>query len=179
METLSRRVVAYLRHDSTAPRDKAGYVHLEHLSSRFHVPRAALIQAMDTATDKKRLFLPPCGNKMRAGAGHTVDSLNLHDLADPVTDFRRVEFCRHATTAESWSIIRKEGLRSMQRRYIHFADRPSALRQRRDVVLSLKVRAYLLSGQRLYRLPNGCYAATGNRYGIIRPCYLTARALPR
>ncbi|XP_060077369.1 probable RNA 2'-phosphotransferase [Ylistrum balloti] len=179
METLSRRLVAYLRHDPTAPRDSAGYVPLDHLANYCRVTRPLLLQVVSSPTSKQRLFLSPCGEKLRAGAGHSVTDVNLEDLATPVTDSQGVQYCRHATTAEAWSIIRKEGLRVMSRRYVHFADRPAALRPHCKVVISLKVGAYLRAGQKLYRLPNGCYAASGNRYGIVRPCFLTARTLPR
>ncbi|XP_060084634.1 probable RNA 2'-phosphotransferase [Ylistrum balloti] len=179
MESLSRRLVYYLRHDPAAPRDSAGYVTLQHLSEYFHLTRPTLNSIVDLPADKKRLFLSPCGEKMRAGAGHSVTDVNIDHLAELVTDAATVTYCRHATTIESWNRIREKGLRPMSRRYVHFAHQPSSLRQHREVVLSLKVRDYLASVQKLYQLPNGCYAAMGNRHGTIRPCYLTARKLPR
>ncbi|OWF40849.1 uncharacterized protein LOC110463278 [Mizuhopecten yessoensis] len=170
MESLSRAMVHYLRHDPNAPLDDAASVSVNHILEIFNINRDTLDTIINLPTDKQRLFLSPCHNFIRAASGHS-NPVRLHLLGSPITNPSSVKNGTHGTSKKALPIIQKEGLQKMNRQYIHFAKNKTCLKKGSDVIITLDVPKYLRAGMKLYRLDNGNIAASGNRDNLIKPVY--------
>ncbi|XP_033741834.1 probable RNA 2'-phosphotransferase [Pecten maximus] len=170
MESLSRAMVHYLRHNPNAPLDDAAYTSVNHIFEIFNINRCTLDNIINLPTDKQRLFLSPCHNFIRAASGHSRP-VQLHLLGSPITSPSSVKYCTHGTTRKSLTLIEKEGLQKMRRHYIHFAKNKTSVKKGSDVIITLDVPKYLRAGMKLYRLDDGNIAASGNRDNVIKPIY--------
>ena len=137
METLSRRIVFYLRHDSSAPFDNYGYgyVRVQHILDKFNITKRQLSDVIKQPKDKQILFLSTCNTYMRAGSGHSVP-ISLEKIAVKILSEVDVLYCCHGTTKDALSSIKDQGLSRMKRQYIHFACSKKRLRVGSEVVIS-------------------------------------------
>ena len=66
--------------------------------------------------DKQRFAFSPCGERIRASQGHSVDvELGYEATTPPATLF-------HGTTESRLANIRREGLRRMKRHHVHLSE---------------------------------------------------------
>lgn len=169
----SRGIVRYLRHDSTAPRDPAGYVAVTFILRFFRLTRTDLDAIVDSQQNaqKSRLSYSSDGNYIRASSGHTTSDVDTRLVATDIISEPTDIYCVHGTTRLAFEKIWKTGINRMTRHYIHFADHPSKIRPGSEVLIQLAVSKYLRAGLKLYRLQNGTIAAEGNKAGIIRQTF--------
>ena len=150
---LSRKLCKVLRHlaDSEGieghPRKK-GYYNLESVLqlSRFRCYTREHVEKLISRqqnTGKCRYDLMTCGPKtyIKAIQGHSK-SIDIHDdglfeAIDPEELHQRD--CIHGTKLKHWWGIHTEGLKSMQRHHVHFADSAAAVNQKYDVWIYLNV----------------------------------------
>ena len=108
------------------------------------------------ANDKKRFELSPDGTRIRASQGHSVPvDLGL----DPVEP---AELLYHGTATRFLASIRKEGLRSGLRQYVHLSpDAATATavgcRHGQPVVLTVRARAMHRAGHAFFLSANGVW----------------------
>ena len=170
MEEPSREIVRYLRHNPAAPVDSYAYVPVSHILQHFRINYYQLQTAIDQPTDKRRLFLSDCQQYVRPAAGHSIP-VDLKQIGIPIEDPVSIKYCCHGTTVTAYKQIKEEGLKIMSRQYIHFASDKTRLRNGSQVIITLNVKKYLQQGLKLFRLEDGNIAASGNRSGLIKPCY--------
>ena len=170
MENLSRSIIRYLRHDPTAPVDENAYVEVSNLMKYFHVSFYQLQEAVHQPTDKQRLFISSCRKIVRAAAGYSI-AVNLTNFAQSIDDSAQVRYCFHGTSLHAYPQIKEEGMKTMTRQYIHFASSRKLLKKNSEVVITLNVKKYLQECMQLFLLQDGNIAATGNRKGVIKPCF--------
>ena len=171
MENFSRSVVRYLRHDHTAPIDENAYVQVFYLMKYFHVSFYQLQEAVHQPTDKQRLFISSCRKFIRAAAGGHSIPVNLTNFAQSNDDQAQVRYRCHGSSLHAYSQIKEEGLKTMTRQYIRFASPRELLKKNSKVVITLNVKKYLQQGMQRFFLQDGNIDATGNRKGIIKPCF--------
>ena len=170
MEELSQEMVRYLRHNQAAPVDSYAYVPVSHILQQFPIDYYQLQIAIYQPTDKRRLFLSDCRQYVRAAAGHSIPvDLNCIDI--PTEDPVLIGYCCHGTTVTAYEQIKEKGLKIMSRKYIHFATDKTRLRNGSQVIITLNVKKYLQQGLKVFRLEDGNIAASGNRSGLIKPCF--------
>ena len=168
MEELSREIVRYLRHNPAAPVDS--YVPVSHILKHFRTDYYQLQAAIHQPTDKHRLFLSDCLQYVRAAASHSIP-VDLNCIGIPIEDPVLIGYCCHGTTITAYKQIKEEGLKTMSRPYIRFATDKTRLRNGSQVIITLNVKKYLQQGLKLFRLEDGNIAASGNRSGLIKPCF--------
>lgn len=119
--SLSKTLSYWLRHapgDANLGMDRAGYVSLEDLAEalREHrwpgMDRERLVELIDDP-DVERFERR--GDRVRAVYGHSVEIQADHPQIEP--DFPLY----HGTSRSAWSVIRREGLRPMGRRFVHLS----------------------------------------------------------
>ena len=150
---LSRKLCKVLRHlaDSEGIEghpSKKGYYNLESVLqlgsfscyTREHVEK--LISRQQRA-GKCRYDLMTCGPKtyIKAIQGHSKN-IAIHDDAlfepiDPEEFGPGGKDCIHGTKLENWWSIHTEGLNSMRRQHVHFADSAEAIKHKYDVWIYL------------------------------------------
>ena len=170
MENFSRSIVRYLQHDPTAPVDENAYAEVSHLMKYFHVSFYQLQEAVHQPTDKQRLFISSCRKFIRAVAGHSIP-VNLTNFAQSIDDQAQVWYCCHGTSLHTYPQIKKEGLKTTTTQYIHFTSSRELLKKNSEVVITLNIKKYLQEGMQLFLLQDGNIAATGNKKGVIKPCF--------
>lgn len=99
--------------------DKEGFVRindlLKNLGKRYDVDEYFIKEIVEKS-DRRRFQI--VGDKIRAIYGHTIDI----GIKFPVDE--KVKFLYHGTTVQSASIILKEGLKPMKRRWVHLSATP-------------------------------------------------------
>lgn len=119
--SLSKTLSYWLRHapeDAKLEMDRAGYVALEDLAEALRRHRwpgmdcerlRGLIDDPDAERFERR------GDRVRAVYGHSVEIQADYPETEP--DFPLY----HGTSRSAWSTIRREGLRPMNRRFVHLS----------------------------------------------------------
>ncbi|MEZ6125635.1 MAG: RNA 2'-phosphotransferase [Planctomycetaceae bacterium] len=145
MRTLSRFLSLVLRHQPQEIGiclDDAGWTSIDELLSALHrhgrtVTRETLEQIVATS-DKQRFCISDDGRQIRANQGHSV-TVNLgYKPADPP------EFLLHGTPDSAVAVIRREGLKKMQRHHVHLHENVNiaeAVGARRGTPVLLRIRA--------------------------------------
>lgn len=120
-ERLSRTLSYWLRHapgDADLDMDRAGYVSLTGLVKALQrhrwsgMDRQRLVRLID---DPEVERFERRGEKVRAVYGHSVDVAAEYPEIDP--DFPLF----HGTSRDAWESIQTEGLRPMNRQYVHLS----------------------------------------------------------
>lgn len=104
-----------------------------------------LIQAVVTTSDKKRFAISEDGLRIRAVQGHSTESVDINYVEQVPP-----EFLYHGTATRLLDSIRKDGLLSGSRQYVHLSqDEQTALAvgQRHGKPVVLKIKALLMYEQ--------------------------------
>lgn len=119
------------------------------------ITRADLEEVVET-NNKKRFAFDESGTKIRASQGHSVDvDLELEALEPP-------DVLYHGTAEKAADIIRREGLKKMQRHHVHMsADVDTAQtvggRHGKPLVFKVDAKAMRAAGHVFYRSANGVW----------------------
>lgn len=155
---LSKTMSHALRHEPERyglQLDEAGWTSLAELLTGLRQHRSewqalteADVQAVLERPGKKRFERQ--GGRIRALYGHSVDKPVAKEAVEPPA------FLYHGTTATTARIIRSEGLKPMQRQYVHLStDRETARevgrrRAEEPVILTIRAGAAYRDGHRFY-----------------------------
>jgi len=121
LKTAVSKYMSYLlRHNPKSLKmDNAGFVRisdlLRNLRKRYDIDEYFIREVVEKS-DRRRFQI--VGDKIRAIYGHTIDV----GIKFPVDE--RIRFLYHGTTEPSASIILKEGLKPMKRRWVHLSATP-------------------------------------------------------
>lgn len=116
-----------------------------------------LIETVVASNDKKRFAISEDGLRIRAVQGHSTDSVNISYVPKLPP-----EFLYHGTATRFLESIRKEGLRSGSRQYVHLSqDAQTAIavgqRHGKPVVLTVEALRMHEQGFEFYRAENGVW----------------------
>ena len=121
LKTAVSKYMSYLlRHNpENLKMDDKGFVRisdlLKNLRKRYDVDERFIKEVVEKS-DRRRFQI--VNDKIRAVYGHTIDV----GIKFPVDE--RVRFLYHGTTEQSASVILKEGLKPMKRRWVHLSATP-------------------------------------------------------
>ena len=116
--TVAMKIVGYLRHNPAAPVSCNAYVPVTHILQHFRIHFHQLEEVIQQPTDKQRLVLSDCKHYIRAAAGHSIP-VDLKCISTKIEDPAFIDYCCHGTTVQAFEHI-KEGLKTINRQYIHF-----------------------------------------------------------
>ena len=88
---------------------------------------------------------------IRANQGHSIQSIDSEELLTPIT---KPVYCFHATYKKNLENIKKEGLKPMSRKHVHFATKMSMVRKDANLFLELNLKNLLEDGYRFYMSDN-------------------------
>ena len=128
--------------------DDAGWTPVETLLEAMNqhgrkISRDALNHVVAT-NDKQRFSISDDGNFIRASQGHSVEVDLGYESASPP------EFLLHGTPSSAVDVIRREGLKKMQRHHVHLhtdADTAETVGARRGKPVLLRIRAQQMASE--------------------------------
>jgi putative RNA 2'-phosphotransferase len=158
---VSRYMSYLLRHNSeNLKMDEYGFVDvnelLEKLHGRFHIDRRFMVEVVEKSQRKRFEIMD---NKIRALYGHTI-SVKSQLEEDTV-----VEVLYHGTTPDAASEILKEGLKPMERRWVHLsptmvtAVEVGLRRTKRPIVLEIDAKSARENSLRFYKATDKVYVS--------------------
>ena len=159
----SKHMSYTLRHcpDSIAAElDENGWMNIDQLIflsrlSGFYLDRELIDEIVRTC-NKQRFYLDIKNNRIRASQGHSINvDVELKKVTPP-------QWLFHGTSEKSLEEIRKNGINSMQRQYVHLScDRPSAKkvgeRHGTPTVLKIDAQSMVEDGMQFFLSENGVY----------------------
>lgn len=160
LKTAVSKYMSYLlRHNpENLEMDNEGFVRisdlLKNLRKKYDVDEY-LIREVVEKSDRRRFQI--VGDKIRAIYGHTIDIR----IKFPVDE--RVKFLYHGTTVQSASIILKEGLKPMKRRWVHLSATPEIAkdvgkrRTQKPTILVVDARKARQEEVKFYKATNQVY----------------------
>ncbi|KAH9287735.1 hypothetical protein KI387_031852, partial [Taxus chinensis] len=114
---------------------------------------------------------------IRANQGHSIRTIKSVELLNSIISPEEVPVCVHGTYLRYLEVIKKEGLKSMNRIHIHFATGLckedgviSGMRSSCEVFIYLNVQKAFKDGMKLYRSENGVILTEGFD-GVVPPEY--------
>lgn len=113
------------------------------------------------ANDQKgRYSFDESGTRIRANQGHSIQSVSV-EMTEPAPP----ELLYHGTATRFLPVILKEGLRPMERQFVHIsADYETAAasgsRHGKPAVVVIRAADFVADGHKLYRSSNGVWQAT-------------------
>ncbi|MFB0567664.1 MAG: RNA 2'-phosphotransferase [Candidatus Bathyarchaeia archaeon] len=167
---VSKYMSFLLRHNpENLKMDRHGFVDLDGLlkriRKRFRVDKEFILEIVEKSNRKRFEIVE---NKIRALYGHTIPvKLELEED-------KAVKVLYHGTTPEAASRILKEGLKPMNRRWVHLsptieiATEVGLRRTENPVILEIHVEAARKSGLRFYKATDKVYVC-----GVIIPEYIS------
>lgn len=119
------------------------------------------------ANDKQRFAMSPCGTRIRANQGHSVEVELGHVAANPPA------VLYHGTGAGAVASIRATGLQKQSRHHVHLSEQPAPAmavggRHGRPVLLVVDAARMAADGLAFYLTPNGVWLVNA-----VPPRYLT------
>lgn len=185
MQHRSYQLVTILRHNLTdhdLSMDDAGFVSIDNIRKHplFMDVTTEMLSGFVDADKKGRfsMIIDHTGVRIRANQGHTakmavvLDDSKMHKAIDAVN----ADLCTvyHATTYTAWAIIKKDGLRPMNRIHVHMAksiDAKAGIRTTKGVnmIIAIDVKRCIASGIVFYESTNGVILT---RY-TIDPCMMS------
>lgn len=84
---------------------------------------------------------------IRANQGHSIHSIKSEELLTPLT---KPIYCFHATYLRNLENIKKEGLKPMSRKHVHFATKMSMVRKDTNLFLELNISHAMEDGYIFY-----------------------------
>ena len=160
LKTAVSKYMSYLlRHNPESLKmDDEGFVRvsdlLRNLRKRYDVDECFIREIVEKG-DRKRFQID--GDKIRAIYGHTIDVR----IKFPVDE--RVRFLYHGTTVQSASLILREGLKPMKRRWVHLSATPEIAkdvgrrRTLKPTILIVDVGEARREGIKFYKATNQVY----------------------
>ena len=161
---LSRFISFILRHKPSAidlKMDSQGYVEVNKLIRGMnkvgHIIDLPTLERIVDEDDKNRYSFSRDGSKIRANQGHSIKGLNL-DLV-LVDDIDKLY---HGTASRNICDILTQGIKPMQREYVHLTDDievATAVGKRYGdaIVLDVDTKAMIRDGLNIYRSTNGVF----------------------
>lgn len=174
-------ILRHPRENSRLQMDEEGYIYIEDILKtrkfRGYLDLPDILHIVQT-NDKQRFAVKQdvCGNFMiRATQGHSVEvNLRLEEILDP----RQFPEVVHGTTYQAWQFIRTEGLKKMNRAYIHFAKGMpedygviSGMRNSSEICIFINLEKAMYYGIKFFLSENMVILSKGNRDGIIHPTF--------
>lgn len=136
--------------------DKNGWVLVEDILDRLKTDQETLEVVVET-NDKKRFAFNDDKTSIRASQGHSIDvDVELKKCVPPFTLY-------HGTKKQFVDTIKKEGLKAMNRQYVHLskdtetAEIVAGRRSGDDVILEIKARAMYADKVDIFLSENGVY----------------------
>jgi len=168
-EGFGRMLAKFLRHTNNKAITPDGYVCLKNLVKHLSKNFTAEILLFIVENDKKKRFHLKFENgdfHVKAHQGHSNHAASLQDDWVPITLNEFDMIVVHGTSFEALKIILQdgEGLRKMDREWIHFAnnvDSKSGIRKGSQVGIFLNVQKCLQDGILLFRTPNNVIMSQG------------------
>ena len=173
--TLSRFISFVLRHKPSAidlEIDSQGYVEVSKLirgmSKVGHIIDLPTLERIVDEDDKNRYSFSRDGSKIRANQGHSIRGLNL-DLI--LVD--NIDKLYHGTANHNVCDILAQGIKPMQREYVHLTDDIEVAvavgkRYGDAIVLEVDTKAMIRDGLNIYKSTNGVFLTK-----YVSPYYLT------
>ena len=136
--------------------DKNGWAKVDEILDRLETNKELLIEVVET-NDKKRFAFNEDMTSIRASQGHSIDvDVELKKCVPPFTLY-------HGTKKQFVDTIKKDGLKSMNRQYVHLskdtetAEIVAGRRSGDDVILEIQARAMYADNVDIYLSENGVY----------------------
>lgn len=161
LKTRVSKLMSYLlRHDpQDLKMDKKGFVKLNDLLEKVReyypkVNRELLVEIVERS-ERKRFEI--IGDRIRALYGHSIH-VDLHLEED-----RKVKVLYHGTTLRAAKNILKEGLRPMDRKWVHLSASPEIAievgkrRSKHPIILRIDAKKAREDGVRFYKATKGIY----------------------
>ncbi|XP_052827416.1 tRNA 2'-phosphotransferase 1-like [Octopus bimaculoides] len=180
---LSKYLSFILRHpkkDSRLQMDEEGYIYVKDILKTWKFRNLGLQDVLHIVetNDKQRFAVKQDVYErfmIRATQGHSVEvNLRLEPILDP-EHFPKVV---HGTTYEAWQFIRCEGLKKMNRAYIHFAiGMPedsgviSGMRSSSEICIFINLAKALYFGIKFFLSENMVILSQGDQDGRIHPTF--------
>lgn len=132
--------------------DTDGYVIVDDVL-KFLNTDFSTIEKVVKEDNKNRYSLKEENGKfyIRANQGHSIQSIDSEELLTPIT---KPVYCFHATYKKNLENIKKEGLKPMSRKHVHFATKMSMVRKDANLFLELNLKNLLEDGYRFYMSDN-------------------------
>ena len=156
---VSKYMSYLLRHNpENLGMDNEGFVRisdlLKNLRERFGVDECFIREIVEKSGKRRFQII---GDKIRAIYGHTINV----EIKFPLD--KRVRFLYHGTTIQSASIILKEGLKPMKRRWVHLSATPEIAedvgkrRTPKPIILVINASKARQEGIRFHKATNHVY----------------------
>ena len=160
---VSRYMSYLLRHNPENLKvDSEGFASLsdllKNLRKRYDVDEC-FIRAVVEKSDRRRFQI--VGDKIRAVYGHTIDVGIKFSVAETIG------FLYHGTTMQSASVILKEGLKPMKRRWVHLSATPEIAkdvgkrRAPKPTILVVDAKKARREGTKFYKATDEVYLSGG------------------
>ncbi|XP_063701485.1 tRNA 2'-phosphotransferase 1 [Culicoides brevitarsis] len=176
--SISKALSFLLRHGALKaglPMQSDGFVDVNSILGHPEMQRRG-VQLVDlqriVKNDQKKRFTME-GNRIRANQGHSMKEVSDLEL----TKLDKIDFdVVHGTYFRYWEAIRSEGLKKMQRNFIHFAstavfkDAVSGFRSDSEILIFVDTTKAMQDGIEFYRSANGVVLTEGKN-GILEPKY--------
>ena len=178
MTKLSRLLSSILRHDARGLEFRPdGYFLLEQVLRVIQSDLQTIQKVVEMDEKNRFSILDESGTLwIRANQGHSgevgakmEDSLLLEKISTPL------EGCFHGTYQKHEEAIKKEGLKVMKRKHIHFATSIHAKSGKRsdcDLLIYLDMGKAMQDGIIFYQSENGVILTSGKN-GVLEPKYLS------
>lgn len=196
-EQISRQLSSTLRHQAHnegLKMDPDGYVSVPRLLrspkyERFQPPiKVEELFFLVQYNEKKRFGMTEKNGEhmIRAYQGHTVEYVDQEKLQTAVKDPSEIPVALHGTFFVVWKDILSQGLKTMGRQQIHFADkRPesgeviSGMRTDCQIIVEIDTVKAMNAGIKFFRSENQVILTPGDNLGILGPQFfkrVTSRA---
>lgn len=156
----SKRLSFYLRHckEPLYIDLNGGWASVDTMLGLLHLTREQLDQIVATDT-KGRYSYDASGTHIRANQGHSIAGVELN-MESPEPP----EFLYHGTATRFLDSILREGLKPMNRQWVHISpDYETAVivgkRHGQPAVLKIRARQFVADGHDLFRSDNGVWQA--------------------
>ena len=144
-----------LRHDKNYKFDEHGYRTVQDLIDNYGYSIEELDSIVET-NDKKRYEYNEDKSLIRARQGHSVNvDVDLKEMVPP-------DILYHGTTTRFYSTILKEGIKKMNRQYVHLSDNYTTAvsvgsRHGSAIVLTIDAKKMTNDGCKFYLSNNGVW----------------------
>ena len=160
---LSKFLSKHLRHQPERiglTLDAAGWTGVDDLLRSCAEANVAMtrreLEEVVATNDKQRFAFDESGTRIRASQGHSIEvELGYEPQSPPETLF-------HGTVAGAWEVIRREGLKPMNRHQVHLSPdvetaRRVGARRGRPLILRVAAREMHEEGQQFFQSENGVW----------------------
>jgi len=156
---LSKKLSYLLRHhpeENNLTLDEYGYVSVDQLLSALSISKIMLDNIVEMKTDKKRFQYNSDQTKIKCTHGHSIPvKLEISESQPP-------SILLHGTSHKTINIIRVEGLKAMNRQYVHLTTDQSVAktvgsRYGKPIILKINADAMLADGYKFFLTENNVW----------------------